>query len=116
MIRRRHANSSTGWIHDAVGATFVKCVSGLAIWGAGRDSDLPGASGLGIAWTLPSMPLTSSTGATSGGGPSITGDVATGVISMLTVVDDDDCDAWLPSSMCLAVEGRMSKRTVGPPR
>lgn len=40
------------------------------------------------------------------GGPSIAGDLSTGVISILTFVDDEDCDAWLPQlrALCLAVE------------
>jgi hypothetical protein len=52
------------------------------------------------------------------GSPSIAGDPVTGVISILTFVDDEDCDAWLPQlrALCLAVEGRIDNVTVGPPR
>ena len=52
------------------------------------------------------------------GRPSIAGDLGTGVISILTFVDDEDCDAWLPQlrALCLAVEGRIDNISVGPPR
>lgn|GEM_PF-6314755 len=49
------------------------------------------------------------------GGPSIAGDLNTGVISILTFVDDEDCDAWLPQlrALCLAIEGKIDNVTVG---
>jgi hypothetical protein len=52
------------------------------------------------------------------GGPSIAGDLRAGVLSVLTAVDDEDCDAWLPQlrALCLAIEGRIDHVTVGPPR
>jgi len=51
------------------------------------------------------------------GGPAIAGDLDTGVISILTFVDDEDCDSWLPQlrALCLAIEGKIDKVTVGPP-
>ncbi len=51
------------------------------------------------------------------GGPCIAGDLEAGVISILTFVDDEDCDAWLPQlrALCLAIEGSIDSVTVGPP-
>jgi hypothetical protein len=53
-----------------------------------------------------------------GGRPSIAGDLKAGVISILTFIADEDCDAWLPQlrALCLAVEGKIDLVTVGPPR
>jgi hypothetical protein len=52
------------------------------------------------------------------GGPCIAGDLQAGVISILTFVDDEDCDAWLPQlrALCLAIEGKIDNVTVGTPR
>lgn len=49
------------------------------------------------------------------GGPCIAGDLKSGVISILTFVDDEDCDAWLPQlrALCLAIEGKIDSVTVG---
>jgi hypothetical protein len=51
------------------------------------------------------------------GGPCVAGDLTTGMISILTFVDDEDCDAWLPQlrALCLAIEGKIDNVTVGPP-
>ncbi len=41
------------------------------------------------------------------GGPCIAGDLQAGMISILTYVDDEDCDERLPQlrALCLAIEG-----------
>jgi hypothetical protein len=72
--------------------------------------------------TLTRMPLwtarlTSSATRHQRGRPCIAGDLKSGVISILTFVDDEDCDAWLPQlrALCLAIEGKIDNVTVGPP-
>lgn len=51
------------------------------------------------------------------GRPCIAGDLQAGLISIRTIVDEEDCDAWLPQlrALCLAIEGKIDTVTVGPP-